>query len=98
MAQIRIDKYLADMGIGTRSEVKKILKSGQVTLNGEKIKKPEQKIKIGVVIGPEGGLEEKDVELLKQKGAKIVTLGNRILRTETVALNILSVITYELEQ
>ena len=61
-------------------------------------KKPEQKIKIGVVIGPEGGLEEKDVELLKQKGAKIVTLGNRILRTETVALNILSVITYELEQ
>lgn len=44
MAQIRIDKYLADMGIGTRGEVKKILKSGQVTLNGEKIKKPEQKI------------------------------------------------------
>ena len=42
--KIRIDKYLADMGIGTRSEVKKILKSGQVTLNGEKIKKPEQKI------------------------------------------------------
>ena len=40
MAQIRIDKYLADMGIGTRSEVKKILKSGQVTLNGEKIKEP----------------------------------------------------------
>ena len=32
------------MGNGTRSEVKKILKSGQVTLNGEKIKKPEQKI------------------------------------------------------
>ena len=44
MAQIRIDKYLADMGIGTRSEVKKILKSGQVTVNGEKIKKTEQKI------------------------------------------------------
>lgn len=46
MAQIRIDKYLADMGIGTRSEVKKILKSGQVTLNGEKIKKPEQKLTV----------------------------------------------------
>ena len=55
------------------------------------------KIKIAVVIGPEGGLEEKDVELLKQNGAKIVTLGNRILRTETVALNVLSVIMYELE-
>ena len=55
------------------------------------------KVKIAVIIGPEGGLEEKDVELLKQNGAKIVTLGHRILRTETVALNILSVIMYELE-
>ena len=57
--------------------------------------KPE--IHIAVVIGPEGGLEEKDVELLKQNGAQIVTLGNRILRTETVALNLLSIIMYELE-
>lgn len=56
-----------------------------------------KKIKIGVVIGPEGGLEEKDVELLKDNGAKIITLGKRILRTETVALNILSIIMYELE-
>ena len=63
----------------------------------EKIKK-NNKIKIAIVIGPEGGLEEKDVELLKQNGAKIVTLGNRILRTETVALNVLSIIMYELEQ
>ena len=55
------------------------------------------KVKIAVVIGPEGGLEEKDVEILKQNGAKIVTLGRRILRTETVALNVLSVIMYELE-
>lgn len=54
-------------------------------------------INIGVVIGPEGGLEQKDVEILRENGAKIVTLGNRILRTETVALNILSVIMYELE-
>ena len=59
----------------------------------------EQKseIKIAIVIGPEGGLEENDVKRLKENGAKIVTLGNRILRTETVALNILSVIMYELE-
>ena len=56
-----------------------------------------KKIKIGVVIGPEGGLEEKDVELLKDNGAKIITLGKRILRTETVALSILSIIMYELE-
>ena len=61
------------------------------------IKREMIKVKIAVIIGPEGGLEEKDVELLKQNGAKIVTLGHRILRTETVALNILSVIMYELE-
>ena len=53
---------------------------------------------IGFVVGPEGGLEEKDIEMLKNSGAKIVTLGKRILRTETVALNVLSNIMYELEQ
>ena len=37
------------------------------------------------------------VDVLKENGAKIITLGKRILRTETVALNVLSVIMYELE-
>ena len=59
--------------------------------------KSKQETKIAVVIGPEGGLEEKDVEYLKQNGASVVTLGNRILRTETVALNLLSIIMYELQ-
>ena len=62
----------------------------------EKLKQQNAK-KIGIVIGPEGGLEEKDVELLKDNGAKVITLGNRILRTETVALNVLSNIMYEFE-
>lgn len=57
----------------------------------------KQELRIAVVIGPEGGLEEKDVEYLKKNGAIIVTLGNRILRTETVALSLLSIIMYELE-
>lgn len=41
---LRIDKYLADCGIGTRSEVKKYIKAKQITVNGEIILKPEQKI------------------------------------------------------
>lgn len=41
---LRIDKYLADCGIGTRSEVKKYIKAKQITVNGEVILKPEQKI------------------------------------------------------
>ncbi len=56
-----------------------------------------QELKIGILIGPEGGIEDSEIALLQERGAKIVTLGNRILRTETVALNILSIIMYELE-
>ena len=41
---IRIDKYLADCGIGTRSEVKKYIKTKQITVNGKLVVKPEQKI------------------------------------------------------
>ena len=53
-------------------------------------------ISIGIVIGPEGGFEPSEIEILKDSGAKIVTLGKRILRTETVALAMSSVIMYEL--
>ena len=41
---MRLDKFLCEMGVGTRSEVKACLKKGQVTVNGEIIKKPETKI------------------------------------------------------
>ncbi len=62
----------------------------------QKLKEQNAK-KIGIVIGPEGGLEEKEVENLKENGAHVITLGRRILRTETVALNVLSNIIYEFE-
>ncbi len=58
---------------------------------------PTEDFKIAVLIGPEGGIDASEIQLLKEKEAKIVTLGNRILRTETVALNVLSIIMYELE-
>lgn len=64
----------------------------------KKINKSKDNIKIAVVIGPEGGIENEEVELLKKSGSKIITLGERILRTETVALNIISIIMYELER
>lgn len=41
---------------------------------------------IAIMIGAEGGFSEKEIELLKSKGAKIVSLGNRILRTETASI------------
>lgn len=57
---------------------------------------PKKDLKIAIVIGPEGGFEEKEIEMLEQSGSKIVTLGNRILRTETVAIAMTSVILYKL--
>ncbi|MGL4733127.1 MAG: RsmE family RNA methyltransferase [Fusobacteriaceae bacterium] len=42
--------------------------------------------KIVFVIGPEGGFDSEEIEFLKKSGAKIVTLGNRILRAETAAI------------
>ena len=75
-----------------KEEIQKLKK--QIDLS----KNENNKVKIGVVIGPEGGLEEYDVRSLEENGAKIITLGKRILRTETVALNILSIIMYELER
>lgn len=56
-----------------------------------------QKIKIGIIIGPEGGLDIEEVNKLKEAGAKIITLGKRILKTETASLVILSDIIYEFE-
>lgn len=50
---------------------------------------------IAIVIGPEGGISKEEVEKLKEKGAKIVSLGKRILRTETASLAALSIIMYE---
>lgn len=42
--KIRLDKYLADMGKGTRSEVKKAISKGLVRVNNEIVKKPETKL------------------------------------------------------
>lgn len=68
-------------------------------IKGELLKLKEQKnnYKIAVVIGPEGGIDIEEIETLKKSGAKIVSLGKRILRTETVALQVASIIMYELE-
>ncbi|MGH4125855.1 MAG: 16S rRNA (uracil(1498)-N(3))-methyltransferase [Clostridium sp.] len=53
-------------------------------------------VKVGIVIGPEGGFEESEIQKLKEIGSKIITLGPRILRTETAGFTCLSLIMYEL--
>lgn len=52
---------------------------------------------VAVFIGPEGGFEEEEVRLAAQDGIKPITLGKRILRTETAGMTVLSWIMYRLE-
>lgn len=49
---------------------------------------------ISLLTGPEGGLEDREVELAKDKGLRICTLGSRILRCETAPLCALSAVMY----
>ena len=52
---------------------------------------------IAVFIGPEGGFDEREVELALSKGVRPISLGRRILRTETAGLAVLSVLMMRLE-
>ena len=58
--------------------------------------KPGQKI--AIFIGPEGGFEESEVDTALTAGVEPITLGKRILRTETAGFTIMSWIMYLLEE
>ncbi|MBF0254722.1 MAG: 16S rRNA (uracil(1498)-N(3))-methyltransferase [Candidatus Omnitrophica bacterium] len=50
--------------------------------------------KILVIVGPEGGLTYPEIEMLKNRGARIVSLGGYTLRSQTAAIHLLSVISH----
>lgn len=62
------------------------------------IKEAVQAPSIGIFIGPEGGFEKEEVELAMQQGCHSVTLGKRILRTETAGMVVLSILMFEMEE
>ena len=64
--------------------IKDILK--QVTIRNN--------IKVAVIIGPEGGIDTEELEELQKSQVKTVTLGKRILRTETAPIAIIIIIMY----
>ncbi len=73
-------------------------KEKENTLKKELIKLKEvSSPKVAVLIGPEGGIDDEEIKILKTNNTKIITLGKRILRTETAPLAISSIIQYELE-
>jgi RNA methyltransferase, RsmE family len=53
---------------------------------------------IAIMIGPEGGFEEGEVMKAKEQGWNVVTLGPRILRTETAGMAVLSAIMFYMEE
>ena len=54
--------------------------------------------KILVIIGPEGGFEEKEVEKARTAGARVISLGKRILRAETAGMALMAVLMFKLEE
>ena len=63
----------------------------------EVLSKVQKGIKIGIFIGPEGGFEESEVQYALDNGIHPISLGKRILRTETAGLAIVSVLMFQLE-
>lgn len=57
--------------------------------------KPGQSV--GIFIGPEGGFDEAEIALAREAGIRPITLGKRILRTETAGMAVLSVLMFYLE-
>ena len=54
-------------------------------------------VQAGIFIGPEGGFEEAEIEEAVKAGFEPISLGSRILRTETAGLAVLAVAMYQLE-
>ncbi|MBE5949703.1 MAG: 16S rRNA (uracil(1498)-N(3))-methyltransferase [Lachnospiraceae bacterium] len=71
---------------------------GSMEHTRELIRKVKPGMKVAIFIGPEGGFEESEVKLSTDNKVCPITLGRRILRTETAGLMILSVLVYELEE
>lgn len=91
--------------VAYENEQKNTLKNVLKQIKEEKAKKnqtnnynnSEINYNIAIVIGPEGGISDKEIEILEKCNAKFVTLGKRILRTETAGLITAGNIIYELE-
>lgn len=60
------------------------------------LKKAESKKNIVYMIGPEGGFDEKEIAKIKEYGIPVISLGKRILRTETAGEAVLAMIMYEI--
>lgn len=63
----------------------------------DKLENVKPNMTIGIFIGPEGGYEESEIEKAKAAGGEIVSLGRRILRTETASIAALAICMFNIE-
>ncbi len=63
----------------------------------EKIAEVKENMTVGIFIGPEGGYEESEIEKAQAAGGEIVSLGKRILRTETASIAALAICMFNIE-
>ena len=66
--------------------------------SAELISQAKGKKSIGIIIGPEGGFEKEEIEQLKAAGGQTMSLGKRILRTETAGVTVLSILMFTIEE
>lgn len=64
----------------------------------ELISQAKGKKRCGIIIGPEGGFEKEEIEQLKAAGGQTMSLGKRILRTETAGMTVLSILMFTIEE
>lgn len=84
MKQIRLDKYLSDMGIGTRSQVKNLIRKGKVTVNEGVVKAPEFKVSSKDVVNVDGiqvSYVEYEYLMLNKPGGVVSATEDRRERT-----------------
>ena len=72
--------------------------AGDMGLTRELLEKVPEGASLGVFIGPEGGFAPEEIEALQQAGARLITLGPRILRTETAGPAFLAMCTLMWEE
>lgn len=83
--------------VAYENEEKNMLKQELKKIKDAKKTKENNTYNIAIIIGPEGGIAEKEIDILKNDNVKFVSLGKRILRTETAGIVMAGNILYELE-
>ena len=88
----QLEKYLGDVNLVAYEEESR---NGEKSLLAKTLQKDYHTITI--IVGPEGGFDESEIQKMKELGVQACSLGKRILRSETAPLYMLSVIGFSRE-